>query len=149
MPLLEPRDNVTVNLDDMKMIEPFQKGVSQRAQARTDLHDTIIALRCNGIDNCANHLPVNQKMLPKTFARNVPAHGRHLNPNRYVFSIACDLRSLRHFDSLLNRGKQAAGIGPSASGQFKRRTVIDRSADNRKAKSDVGSGTETRVLECR
>lgn len=72
--LPEPGYDIAVNLDDMQMPEMRDQWSGQRAQSRTDFDGHVSRLRRDCRQDIGDDCLVDQKILAKAFAGNVPGH---------------------------------------------------------------------------
>jgi len=67
---------VTVELDDVQLLNAFKKWDGQRPEPGTDFCDVLSALRIDCSDDALDNPPINEKVLTQPLSRDVPGR-RH------------------------------------------------------------------------
>jgi hypothetical protein len=75
--LLQSRDQVTVDLDHLQMVDAFQQRFGDGAQPGPDFHHRIARMRRNRVDNLVDDAGRDKEVLPKTLPGSVPGYGFH------------------------------------------------------------------------
>ncbi|KAG0163006.1 hypothetical protein DFQ30_000892 [Apophysomyces sp. BC1015] len=69
--LLQPCDQISIELNCVQRIHALEQRHGQRAQARPDLHEPIRALRPDCVDDCVDYTGVDEEVLAEALAREV------------------------------------------------------------------------------
>ena len=67
-PGAEPGREVAVDLDDVKLAARREQREGERAAAGSDLHDQIVGLRFDRVDDAPNHGLIVKKVLSESLA---------------------------------------------------------------------------------